>query len=119
MQNLQTMWLPRPAGDGTFVMANIFDPSDKVPMIDIADDMGKFVLPILLNPVDGEFFAAAESFYSFEEISQTISTVTGKTVKYKQVPDDVFKNFYHGTWLHKWWRCFNSSATLVTMDPIK
>lgn len=95
MQNLLQLWLPRPAEDGTFVMANIFHPSDKVPMIDVADDMGKFVVPILLKPeaYEGKFFAAADRFYSFEEITQSITAVSGKTVKYMQVPDEVFKGF--------------------------
>ncbi|KAG0099030.1 hypothetical protein BGZ93_009532 [Podila epicladia] len=63
-----------------------------MPLIAVASDSGKYVGAILAEPdkYEGKVFYAATSTPSFEEIAGTISKVTGKTVKYNQVPLEVF-----------------------------
>lgn len=94
MQNYLTMQAPRPspAGDGSYVLANICRPDTRVPLIDITDT-GAWVGAILAEPdrYEGKFFAAAQGLYSMEEIAHIMSKVTGKTVRFQQMPDEVFK----------------------------
>jgi uncharacterized protein YbjT (DUF2867 family) len=96
MQNFTTHSVPRPSpnGDGTYVIANVLNPDTKVPLIDITDT-GKWIGAILADPEKyaGKFFAAAEGLYTWPEACEVISKVTGKTVVYKQLPDEVFKGF--------------------------
>lgn len=94
MQNFHTQTIPRPAGDGTYNIVSINAPSTVLPMIDIMDT-GKWIASVLAQPEQyvGKDLRAATAWYTCEEIAQTMSKVTGKTIRYKQVPDDVFKGF--------------------------
>jgi uncharacterized protein YbjT (DUF2867 family) len=96
MQNFTTHSAPRPSpkGDGSYVIANVLNPDTKVPLIDITDT-GKWVGAILAEPEKyaGKFLAAAEGLYTWPEACEVISKVTGKTVVYQQLPDEVFKGF--------------------------
>ncbi|KAF2822642.1 NAD(P)-binding protein [Ophiobolus disseminans] len=96
MQNFKTHLVPRPShtGDGTYVVASIINPDTQVPLIDITDT-GKWTGAILANPDDynGKFFAATEGLYTLPEACGIISKVTGKTVKFQQLPDEMFKGF--------------------------
>ncbi|KAF2469013.1 NAD(P)-binding protein [Lindgomyces ingoldianus] len=96
MQNFSHTMKPRPspAGDGTYVIANLCNPSTKLPLIDITDT-GKWIGAILAEPdkYEGKFLAAAQSMYSMTEIADIVSKVSGKTVKHTQLPDEVFKGF--------------------------
>lgn len=97
MQNFSTHLVPRPspAGDGTFVIANIGNNDTLYPLIDITDT-GKWTGAILADPekFEGKFFAAAERLYTMPEACELISKCTGKTVKYQQLPDEVLKGFF-------------------------
>jgi uncharacterized protein YbjT (DUF2867 family) len=98
MQNfegIQSMMVPRPIGDDTYAISNIVTPQTQLPLIEAAADSGKYVGAILAEPekYEGKVLSAATSLYSFEDIVQTISKVTGKTVKYNQVPESVFRGF--------------------------
>ncbi|KAG0308994.1 hypothetical protein BGZ98_005856 [Dissophora globulifera] len=86
MQNFVTFSSPHPAGDGTY---------STFPLIDITGDTGKFVGAILAEPdkYEGKVYCAATKFYTQAEIAQELSKATGKTVKYQQVPVEVFKGF--------------------------
>jgi uncharacterized protein YbjT (DUF2867 family) len=96
MQNFTTHSAPRPShkGDGTYTIANVFNPTTKVPLIDITDT-GKWTGAILSDPdkYEGKFFAAAEGLYTMPEACELISKATGKTVTYQQLPDEMFKGF--------------------------
>lgn len=96
MQNLTTHLAPRPShkGDGTFAISSILNPDTQVPMIDITDT-GKWTGAILSNPekYEGKFFAAAEGLYTLTQACDIMSKVTGKTIKYQQLPEDVYKSF--------------------------
>ncbi|KAF3003146.1 hypothetical protein E8E13_008783 [Curvularia kusanoi] len=96
MQNFMTMMRPRPSpeGDGTFVLSNCAYPHTRTPYIDITES-GKWVGAILAEPekYEGKQFAAAAEILSMEEVVQILGRVTGKTVRYQNVPDEVFKGF--------------------------
>ncbi|KAF9171040.1 hypothetical protein BGX21_007193, partial [Mortierella sp. AD011] len=87
MQNFAHAMAPHPVGDGTYAISNVVTPQTKFPFIDI-NDTGKYVGAILAEPekYEGTIFSAATALYSLEEVAEIISKVTGKTVKYKQLP---------------------------------
>jgi len=95
MQNYRRMMVPRPVGDGTYAISNVYEASTEIPLIDIEGDTGKWIAAILANPdeYEGKVLCAATRLYTMQEAVDTISRVTGKTVVYKQVPDEVFKGF--------------------------
>jgi len=95
MQNFGGMMAPHPIGDDTYAISNIVTPQTQLPLIEAAADSGKYVGAILAEPgkYEGKVLLAATSLHSFEDIVQTISKVTGKTVKYNQLPESVFRGF--------------------------
>jgi uncharacterized protein YbjT (DUF2867 family) len=96
MQNYLTQLRPRRAegGDDEWVLRNVVRPDTLVPWIDVTET-GKWVAPILADPEKyaGKFFAAAAELGTFEKAAAALSRVTGKKVRYEQVPDEVFKSF--------------------------
>ncbi|KAF9345543.1 hypothetical protein BGX26_003015 [Mortierella sp. AD094] len=94
MQNFNDNMAPRPTGDGAYVIANVVTPQTKLPLIDI-NDTGKYVGAILAEPekYEGAIFSAATGLYSLEEVAEIMSKETGKTIKYKQLPREVFQSF--------------------------
>ena len=95
MQNFGHFMGPRPAGDGTYAIANFVTPETKLPLIDTVDDTGKYVGAILAEPdkYEGNVLSAATRLYSYSEIVKKMSEASGKTVKYKQLPLNVWKGF--------------------------
>ena len=95
MQNFGASLAPRPAGDGTYVLANFVKPETMMPLIDTVADTGKYVGAILAEPdkYEGKVFAAATRLYSFDEIVSTMSRSTGKTVSYTRLPEQVWRGF--------------------------
>lgn len=95
MQNFSAEFGPRPLGDGTYGIFNTVNPETKVPLIDITSDTGKFVGAILANPdrYEGKVISAAADLYTMNEVAKTISELTGKTVKYNQVTEEVYRGF--------------------------
>lgn len=95
MQNCHTAYKPRKQEDGTYMIPSI-EPSDSehMPLIDI-EDTGKYIGAILSNPDEyaGKVLYGAVGFYSWNEIVDTISKVSGKTVKHKVLPEAVFRSF--------------------------
>jgi uncharacterized protein YbjT (DUF2867 family) len=96
MQNFVTTQAPRPSpeNDGTYVLANLCKPDTALPFIDITDT-GAWVAAILADPeaYNGKVLAAAQGMYTYEEVVQILSKVSGKTVKFQQLPDETFKGF--------------------------
>jgi len=95
MQNLMGPFMrPRPSqnGDGTYVLANCVYGHSRAPFIDITET-GKWVGAILAEPdkYEGKQFAAAAEILSMDQVVEIVSRVTGKTVKYQNLPDEVFK----------------------------
>lgn len=66
-----------------------------MPLIDTASDSGKYVGAMLASPdkYSGKVFSAATGLYSYQEIVDTMSKVTGKKIEYSQVPKEVFQGF--------------------------
>ena len=95
MQNFSHFMGPRPAGDGTYAIANFVKPETQLPLIDTVDDTGKYVGAILNEPekYEGQVFSAATRLYSYSEIVETMSKASGKTVNYKQLPLNVWSSF--------------------------
>ncbi|KAJ4329907.1 hypothetical protein N0V95_010130 [Ascochyta clinopodiicola] len=97
MQNFLTHILhpvPSREGDGSYVLPNCVRGETKVPFIDISET-GKWVGAILAEPdkYAGKQFAAAAEILSMDEVAAIVSRVTGKVVKFQNVPDEVFKSF--------------------------
>lgn len=93
MQNFATFFAPRRQDDGSYVMANVVDKDAKIPLIDIEADSGTYVASLLQRGNAGETMYAAGGLYSFSEIAGIISRVSGKTVKYVQLEEEVFTSF--------------------------
>lgn len=97
MQNFLTPNMgprPSPANDGTYVLGNLCKSDTLMPLIDITDT-GKWVGAILADPdkYEGKMFAAGERLYSYKEIAEIMTKVSGKTVNHAQLPDEVFRGF--------------------------
>lgn len=98
MQNFGTMTVPRPAGDGSdgLVVTGIQAPETEFPWIDVQADTGKFVASILAEPerFEGAVFAAANQVCSYAETMRVMSRVTGRSVRYVQIPEETFRGFF-------------------------
>jgi uncharacterized protein YbjT (DUF2867 family) len=95
MQNFGHMMAPHPTGDGTYALSNFVKPETQLPCIDVVGDTGKYVGAILAEPekYEGKVLSAATDLYSYDEIVQIMSKMSGKTVKYNQLPESVFREF--------------------------
>lgn len=95
MQNFYGALAPQPAGDGTFVIASSGSKETQFPLFDPVADSGKYVGAILASPgqFEGVQLCAAENLYSLEEIAALMSRVSGKTVRYVQVEQSVYRGF--------------------------
>ena len=94
MQNFLEQLAPRPAGDGTFNLTHINASTTELPLIDITDT-GKWIAGVLAQPEQyvGKNLRAATAWYTCEEMARIMSKVLGRTIKHKQIPDEVFKGF--------------------------
>lgn len=96
MQNLhsQPFLGPQPAPDGSWILSRHISPKTQMPYIDAVQDTGKVIGAILADPdkYEGKTFCAAAGMYSLEDIAALMSRATGKTVVYKQVSIEEFKN---------------------------
>ncbi|MCJ1236427.1 hypothetical protein MMC14_004408 [Varicellaria rhodocarpa] len=95
MQNFSGMMAPRPAGDGAYAISNCHSGEAKFPWLDVVDDSGKFVAAVLAEPdkYEGKVLSAASTIKSLDEVAQIMSKVSGKTVKYSQMPESKYRGF--------------------------
>lgn len=97
MENYHEVFIPRPTqdGSGTYNIATMMKPDVPIPHIAAILDSGKYVGAILADPdkYEGKTFSAATTFYTFNEVVEAMSKACGKTVKYVQLPVDVFRSF--------------------------
>ena len=95
MENFHNMPLmtPHRAEDDTWALAFPTSPKRGLPLLDAVGDTGKYIGAILAEPekYEGKTFCAATRFYSWEEVTATMSKATGKKVMYKQLPVEEFK----------------------------
>ena len=96
MENFETQPFlgPQPNGDGTYSLIRNVPPTLRLPYIDATGDTGKFVNAILAEPdkYEGQTFNAAVDLYSLTEIAVILSKASGKTVVYKQLSNEDFKD---------------------------
>lgn len=94
MQNYHGVMKPRKMPDGNYSISRHISPKTQLPMIDTVGDAGKFVGAILADPdrYEGKTFCAATKVYDMEKQAEILSKHTGKTVVYKQLPEDVFRS---------------------------
>ena len=96
MENFQSIpfMAPQKAPDGTWVIARHNSPEAQLAMINATGDVGKFVGTILAEPekYKGKTLCAAVAFYSLTEVAAIMYKATGKTVVYKQISLEDFKN---------------------------
>lgn len=88
---------------GTF--ANIHSPQARFPWVDVVADSGKFVGVILAEPekYEGKVLAASSCIHSMEEVVQILSKVSGKTVRYVEMPEAKFREVLSPGW--RGWHC--------------
>lgn len=97
MENLnsQPFLAPRrdPSSPDTWILARHVSSKTQIPYIDAGGDTGKFVGAILAEPdkYEGITFCAAEKLYTLEELVAILSEATGKTVLYKRISREEFK----------------------------
>jgi hypothetical protein len=96
MQNFLTM----AKGDektGEFNVALPFGDGDstQVPIIDIENDTGNYVVAILLAgaSVNGHSLQAVSEWLTPNQIVENLSSATGKKFNYRNIPEDVFAGF--------------------------
>jgi hypothetical protein len=87
-QNIHTQYKPKPLGDGVYGMVNFFSSETAVPYIDIAEDTGKWVGPMLANQdkFAGKAVACATEMYTQTQVAEAMSRSSGKTIRHVQVP---------------------------------
>lgn len=85
---------PQPASDGTWALTRHISAHTKFPFLDAVKNTGNFVGAILAEPekYEGKTFCAAQGFYTLEEQAAIMSKTTGKTVVYKRISAEEFKN---------------------------
>ncbi|MCJ1291614.1 hypothetical protein MMC34_003159 [Xylographa carneopallida] len=96
MENFRGNAQPRPTpAPGVYGIANIPSGDTVLPLLDTAADTGKFIAPILAQPEKyaGKVFYGCTALYSYDDVAKIFTEVTGKTVKYKQLPTEVFSGF--------------------------
>jgi len=95
MENFQSQpfLAPRQAPNGTWVMSRHISSKTQFPLIDATGDTGKFVGAILAEPdkYESKTFCAAAALYTLEEIVAILSKTTGRTIVYRQISLEDFK----------------------------
>ncbi|GFN20656.1 NmrA/HSCARG family protein [Aspergillus tubingensis] len=95
MSNFHETMAPRRMENGEYALLLPVPPHVKLPLIDTDDDLGKWVAAILadFDQYEGKVLCCATAMYTFEEIVETMSRVSGKTVVYREVPEESWKGF--------------------------
>ncbi|KAL2855964.1 hypothetical protein BJY01DRAFT_186634 [Aspergillus pseudoustus] len=95
MSNLTRGMIPRKQGDGSYAIIGTNDPHARIPLIETAADSGVYAVPLLKDPeaMDGKTMYAATGLYTFSEIVEIISRVSGETVRYVQIPREVYAGY--------------------------
>lgn len=95
MSNFHHSMAPHPIGEGVNAIFGFVNPETRLPLINTAADIGKWVTAILadFSKFEGKVLSCATQLYTFQEVVDTISRVTGKTVIYKQLPQEKWRQF--------------------------
>ncbi|KAJ4314111.1 hypothetical protein N0V94_006625 [Neodidymelliopsis sp. IMI 364377] len=81
--------------DGSYSLAYPIGKDSKFPLIDIAEDTGKFIKAIIKNrdSVLGKQILGAENYYTPEQILSDLEAATGKKTHFAQVTVEQYKSF--------------------------
>tara|TARA_R110002003_G_scaffold234_2_gene16900 strand:- start:11711 stop:12643 length:933 start_codon:yes stop_codon:yes gene_type:complete len=95
MSNFGATMTPHPVGEGNYALFNFVSAETNLPLIDTARDTGKWIAAILADfpKYEGKVLSAATALYSFSEIVDTMSKASGKSVSYKQLPEETWRGF--------------------------
>ncbi|KAL8725035.1 MAG: hypothetical protein Q9166_007610 [cf. Caloplaca sp. 2 TL-2023] len=95
MSNFHASMAPHPAGDGTYAFASFVRPDAQMPLIDTEGDIGKWVAAILADfpKYEGKVLCCSTALYTFQEIADAMSKASHKTVVYKQLPEEMWRQF--------------------------
>ncbi|CAI6334701.1 unnamed protein product [Periconia digitata] len=98
MQNMYSVLAPRKsaANDGSYIFTNMVHPTKTLfPLFD-ATDVGAWTNAVLAEPAkyEGKFFAAAQGFYSMEDMARIMSKVSGKTVEYERISEEQWQGSF-------------------------
>ncbi|KAI4282011.1 MAG: hypothetical protein L6R38_003268 [Xanthoria sp. 2 TBL-2021] len=93
MSNFYPSMSPHPAGDGTYTFASFIRPDTQMPFIDTVADTGKWVAAILADipKFEGKVLCCSTALYTFQGIADAMSRASQKTVVYKQLPEEVWR----------------------------
>ncbi|KAG7284370.1 hypothetical protein NEMBOFW57_010743 [Staphylotrichum longicolle] len=85
----------RKGEDGSYTLAYPVSPQAKFPLLDAANDTGKFVKAAIKNAatLNGKRILAATDYYTPERILAEFEEVTGKKASYVQVTPEQYKSF--------------------------
>ncbi|KAL8727587.1 MAG: hypothetical protein Q9181_005659 [Wetmoreana brouardii] len=95
MSNFHASMAPHPAGDGTYAFATLVKADAQMPLISTAGDTGKWVASILADfaQYEGKVLCCSTAVYTFQQMADAMSKASGKTVIYRQLPEEVFRGF--------------------------
>ncbi|CAK38304.1 uncharacterized protein An03g05420 [Aspergillus niger] len=95
MSNFHDTMAPRRMENGDYALLLPVPAHIRLPLIETEADLGKWVAAILadFDQYEGEVLCCATALYSFEEIVQTMSRVSGKTVTYREVPVEIWATY--------------------------
>ena len=93
MQNFHSFVNKGP--DGTPTLAAPWKPDTPLALIDIKADTGKFVIGALEAgaAADGKWIQGTSEWSTPQAVADTLTKAAGTTVKFQEVPRDVFKGF--------------------------
>ncbi|PWY79191.1 hscarg dehydrogenase [Aspergillus heteromorphus CBS 117.55] len=101
MSNFHHSMAPYPVDSDskTYALSSFVPPDTQLPLINTAGDTGKWVAAMLadFDKYEGKVLCCASGLYSFTEIVETMSRVSGKTVVYRQLEEEVWRGFLPGT----------------------
>ena len=74
----------------TYAIANFISPDAQLPLIETVEDSGKYVGAMLADPdkYHGNVFCAATGLYSYQQVVEIITRITGKKTIYAQLPHE-------------------------------
>ncbi|GLA24480.1 hypothetical protein AnigIFM63326_000527 [Aspergillus niger] len=95
MSNFHDTMAPRCMENGDYALLLPVPAHIKLPLIETEADLGKWVAAILadFDQYEGKVLCCATALYSFEEIVETMSRVSEKTVTYREVPVEIWATY--------------------------
>ncbi|GLA47648.1 hypothetical protein AnigIFM63604_002328 [Aspergillus niger] len=95
MSNFHDTMAPRSMENGDYALLLPVPAHIRLPLIETEADLGKWVAAILadFDQYEGKVLCCATALYSFEDIVQTMSRVSGKTVTYREVPVEIWATY--------------------------